>query len=135
MAHDPEAIMAGLVTKLTTDQTAGSLYEAVSGRVYRTEAPPDATEPLLVVSMIDDPVDNHFSGTDVIGDVAMTVWGDKGVSETTVRAIVKKLLAYDGTTFVPTGFGDAQLECVNRGIVQMEDQRVGIITTWALYAH
>ncbi len=45
-------ILDGLYTKLTADQTSGSLYDKLGGAIFDTQAPQNEAFPLMVFSLV-----------------------------------------------------------------------------------
>lgn len=76
-----QVIYDGLYTKLTAVQTAGSLYAAVSGRIYDTQKPQGANLPCLVYRVVESPVTPYFGGkTLVTATVEFDIFGPLGDS-------------------------------------------------------
>jgi len=135
MAHDQESILAGVMTKLTADQSAGTFYEAVGGRIYRTVAPPDKTEPLAVVSISDDAPDRYFSAADTFGTLNISIFGTRDASETTLQAIAAKLFTLlDGAALTISGHVGGQAWVENRGIPLHDNNRIQLVTLWGIAA-
>lgn len=132
MAHDPESVMAGLVAKLAA---ASSFNTAVGGRIYRTLAPPDETEPLLVITRVVDAPWVHFAGSDIQLGLQFDLYGAKGASETALWATQKLLLdALEGASITITNAVGGTLEWDERGVSETDDQRVRIRSGGTLYA-
>ncbi len=45
-------ILDGLMTKLTADQTSGTLWDKLGGRIHDTQAPQNQTKPFMVFSLV-----------------------------------------------------------------------------------
>ena len=124
--------MAGLVAYLAA---SSAFNTAVGGRIYRTLAPPDETEPLLVITRVVDAPWTHFTSDDHQLVIQFNLYGAKGVSETAMWAIQKKLLdALQGAAITITNAIGGSFEWDERGEVDIDDQRVSIRSGGTLYA-
>lgn len=136
MAHDQESILAGLHAKLVASTGAGTFYEAVGGRIYRTVAPPDTTLPLALITVVDDTPDRYFGGVcDTEMQVNIALIGVRDHSETTLNAIAAKLFTLlDGAALTITGHVGGQAWVENRGIPTHDDSRIQLTTLWGIAA-
>lgn len=131
MAHDPESVMAGLVSTLAA---ASSFNSAVGGRIYRTLAPPDETEPLCVITRVADTPMHGFTTEDIELVLQFDLYGAKGTSETALWATQKLLLdALDGATITATNASGCNLVWNERGIPETDDQRPRIRSEGTIY--
>ena len=128
--------MTGLYVKLTTDQAAGSFYDDLTGRIYRTQGPDDASFPLCVFFVVSDTPPRFFgSREDIEADIQIDLLGVKGTSETALQATQNKLLTLlDNAALTITGFVGGTIQCNDRGSVDIEDQRPRITSLWTLTA-
>lgn len=136
MAHDQEAMLAGIIAKLSVTG-AGTLYEAVNGRIYRTIAPNDnATEPLVIVSVVDDPPDRYFStAADINAVINVSVYGARDLSETTMQGVNAKVItALENAAITISGHVGGLMWCQNRGIPIYDTARMQITTLWGIAA-
>jgi hypothetical protein len=135
VAHDQESILVGLVSKLTSVQTAGTFYEAVGGRIYRTIAPPDTEHPCCVISVVDDEPDRYFGAADTYMTVNISLIGLRDAGETALQGIAAKLFTLLETAALTiTGHVGGQAWVENRGIPITEDHRIQLTTLWGIAA-
>lgn len=133
------AISNALYTKLVADQTAGSLYAAVEGRIHLGEAPHvDATTPpiipCLVYNIIGDEQLRSFGGVmthgvtvqfDLYGKatVGMSNAGGTGIGD-----IESKLFSLlEGAALAPTGFDRGLVTFTNRFVTSVDGDAIRIV--------
>jgi hypothetical protein len=135
MAHDQEAMLAGIIAKLSVTGV-GTLYEAVNGRIYRTVAPSEDALPLVIVSVADDAPDRYFStAADILATINVSVFGKRDASETTLQGIAGKVItALENATITISGHVGGTMWIQNRGITIYDDSRVQITTLWGIAA-
>ena len=87
-----QAIKTALYTKLTTDQSAGSLYDDVGGRIYELEGQDDASLPLLTYEVSSTPVQGLYNGTIMLrAQVIVTLYGHRRLGSAALGSIEDKL--------------------------------------------
>lgn len=70
-----QAIINALREKLEFDQSAGSLYTALGGRIYNTIAPQNAALPLMVLNFGPDTDDRNFGSVTHRMSVQIDLYG------------------------------------------------------------
>lgn len=87
---DTQNILDALYTKLIADQSSGTLYDLLGGRIYGMFAPQDEAMPLLVFNITDDPKGKFFGNKtsedlaidfDIYGDAEIGPAASGGVGE------------------------------------------------------
>lgn len=101
-----QAIKSAIYTKLTSDQTSGSLYDSVGGRIYELQGADDADLPLLTYEVSSSPVQGLYNGNIVIkSQVVFTIYGHRRLGVAAIGLIEGKL--YDllkDSELAPTGY-------------------------------
>ena len=69
------AMTDGIITKLTTDQSPGSFYDDLGGRVFGIQADQDPTFPYCVVTVIDDAPSYFFESDDIQASIQIDLYG------------------------------------------------------------
>lgn len=122
-----------VIAKLVADTGAGTVYEAVTGRIYLYEAPDSTTEPLIVVNVISDPPDRYFQGrVDTDAEVQIDIYGD-AEDQTLQDTNTKLFTALDNTTLTMSGH-TANCQSIDRGFVAVIEKRMTITTRWRVIA-
>ena len=120
-------------TKLTTDQSAGSFYDDVSGRISANEATDSKAFPHAIYTVVSDVPFRAFGGKrdiDCLFDVDL--FGSKGTSLHLTNNKLYTLL--DNASVSPTGFNGGVVQCLDTGIVTYDDERMQITSRWRLQA-
>jgi len=109
-------IKTAIYTKLTTDQSEGSLWDLVGGRIYEMEGKDDADLPLLVYEVTSSPVQGLYNGTIIVkAQVVFTIYGHRRLGSASIGTIEEKL--YDllkDVELAPSGY--------DRGVVVALDR-------------
>lgn len=118
-----QAIIDALFTKLTTDQTSGSLYDSVTGRIYDGTVPDNAGNPSLVYNLIDDPPQLVFGARDTIRiRIQFDVYVPRESGTKAARQINDKLYSLlHRSSLTVTGYTGNNVLCQQRGAVEVED--------------
>lgn len=113
-----QAIIDAIATKLLSVQTPGSAYAAVSGRIYDTEAPENIALPLIIFTIVADPVIPYFTidsiqvefQVDVYGPIVGTTSGPKATRTIgdTIYALLQR------STLNITGYTGCSILCQSR---------------------
>jgi hypothetical protein len=121
------AIVNAIYTQLTTDQTAGSLYAAVSGRIYHLQSIENGTLPLLVFGVVSCTPAYNFNGSVTETTlVEFTIYNDAfGAGAAAIGAIEAKLLTtLDNVVLSPTGYDRLTVRCEQRGVSSMVEDAI-----------
>ena len=126
----------GLFTLLSTDQTAGSFYEDVGGRIYGIESEHGDTFPYCVFNVLDDPPVRYGGNVnDIEATVQIDLWGDKGLGYDSLSDINNKLYTVlDGVAVTITGFTGGQAFNLDRGVPLIEEDAIRILSRWRIWA-
>src|SRR6056297_2106605 len=72
-----QAIATGFGAFLISDQSAGSFYDDLGGRIYEAVAAEEADMPLMVYTIITDPPINYLGGnTDIEAQIQIDLYGE-----------------------------------------------------------
>ncbi|MAB57534.1 MAG: hypothetical protein CL524_08290 [Aequorivita sp.] len=129
-----QAIKTALYTKLTTDQTASSVYTAVGGRIYELQGKDDDPLPLLTYEVTSSPIAGLYNGTVIEkSQVILTIYGHRRLGAQAVGDIEAKLFTLlNQTTLAPTGYdSNTVMICLDRDRRNVFDE---IITSESIYA-
>ena len=101
-----QAIKTALYTKLTADQTSGSLYDLVGGRIYEMEGKDDADLPLLVYEVTTSPVQGLYNGNIIVkSQVMVTIYGHRRLGSAALGTIEGELYTtLKDAELAPTGY-------------------------------
>lgn len=124
--------------KLVADQTAGSLYDRLGGRIYADFAPqeePD-TLPYLVFNVTASPPDRFFGGAkSLLSTIEVRIFDDWRNGSNAVETIAETLVdLMDETDLAVTGFDRGLTVCENRGAETIEGERIVHTTIWTVEA-
>ena len=129
-----KAMLDGILAKLTADQSAGTVYDDVGGRIFQDQAPQDATLPLLVYSIITDLPWRFFESVDIEVAIQIDLFGDTGDQDlTTTNDRLFTLL--DGAALTISGFTGAKMQNEERGVSSVEEDSIHIRSAWTLWAN
>lgn len=131
-----QQVVEGLYAKLTASQGAGTLYEAVGGRIYDTQGPQGVALPHLVFLVVDNPVGMYFSakekqdvtvqcdlyGTILVGGEAL---GD-------IEVLLYNLL--HGSALTVSGHQRGVVTCKSRGVRFVEEDSIRIMDQFRIEA-
>ena len=132
-----QAIKSALYTKLTADQTAGSLYEAVGGRIYELEGQDDVPLPILTYEVSSTPVQGLYNGTIMIkAQVILTLYGHRRLGAASLGSVEDKLFTLlNGGSLAPSGYdSNAVMICVDRDRRTVFDEIIAIESVYSLEA-
>lgn len=127
------AIEDAINTKLTADQSAGSFYDDVTGRISANEATDSKAYPHAVYTVTSDVPARAFAGKrDIDATFDIDLFGAKGASLHLTNNKLYTLL--DNASMTPTGFNGGVVQCLDSGIVTYDDERMQITSRWRLQA-
>lgn len=117
------AFMDALYTKLTADQTAGSLYDALGGRIYNGFAIEEASTPYLCFSAVTGVPERHMGGPVSLDvTVQFDLFGNIELGSKALHDIEVKLYALlEGVSIAPTGFDRGVCTFTTRGAAIVDD--------------
>lgn len=120
-----KALADAFYTRLTLSQGAGTYYAALSGQIYKGQAPENKVLPLAVFNLVSNPADPMFDGkvtSRIEVELETFVPIDEGV-DSAQTTDDKAFTALDqGTVSSVTGFDRASIQCIERGVpVVLED--------------
>lgn len=113
-----QAIIEGLKTKLYADQTAGTFYAAVSGRIYENQAPQNSELPHCVFTMVNSDVERYMTGQRSFDcTVTFDIYGKADLGLEVLGDIEEKLYdLLDGVSLTVAG--------ADRGVVTFNSRNV-----------
>ena len=119
----PQAIKTAIYTKLTADQTAGTLYAAVGGRIFENEGQDDSALPLLVYEVTSSTTSNVMDGKEIVQSVAtFTLYGHKRLGTAALGSIEGKLYSLlNGLSMTTTGYDRGVVLATSRDVRQNFD--------------
>jgi hypothetical protein len=117
------AMMVGLQTKLTADQTAGSLYDAVGGRISQGYEKQEQNLPYITFLPIVGTPERHMGGaTSLEALVQFDIWGDIDLGPKAVQDIEVKLYSLlEGFALTVSGFDRGLVTFTSRGAAMVEE--------------
>lgn len=128
-----KAVVDAIKTRLYLDQTAGSVYDAVSGRIYHLQSPENGTLPLIVFGVASSSPSPNFDGsTTETLRVEFTVYSQAFESGAAAAlGIDDKLLAcLEGQILAPTGYDRLTVRCEQRGAASMVEDAVSVTSVY-----
>jgi hypothetical protein len=129
-----QKLINALYTKLTLDQTSGSLYDDLGGRVYFGKAPDNSSLPLLIFDLITSDVQNSFGGSRV--DTArfqIDLYGSIKLGAVAIGNIETKLFSLiDSVTITATDYDNVSVACASRSQRSMGDEAHRIVSEYEL---
>ena len=139
-----QALSAGLYTKLTAVQTAGTVYALTGGRIYDTLAPHETGTgnsrsapafPYLVFSVISDPADRGFSYETQRAAVEFEIIGDKRGGKATLGTINEALFdLLNGSSITIADHDRGVVTCDDRGFPTIEEDAMVITSIYTVEA-
>jgi hypothetical protein len=131
----PDALATGLGAKLIEDQSAGSLYADLAGRIYENEAPEDAALPLLTWEVVTDEPRRTFDNDHLQTVIQFNLYGDADSGAKALELINDKLyLLLNRQTFSLVGYSDAQGLCDDLGSVTTDGLAHIIVSQYTIWA-
>jgi len=121
-----------LYSKLTDDQTGGSLYDDVGGRIYYGLAPDDSALPAIIIDLISEGVENSMNGDRVdTASFQIDIYGDIKLGVVAVGNIEIKLFSLlDSVTLSATDYNHVSVECKSRNQRTMGDEAHRIVSEY-----
>tara|TARA_R100000655_G_C2992688_1_gene193333 strand:+ start:2439 stop:2852 length:414 start_codon:yes stop_codon:yes gene_type:complete len=132
-----QAVKTALYTKLTTDQSAGSLYTAVGGRIFELQGSDDEALPLLTYEVTSTPVAGLYNGTVIEkSQVILTIYGHRRLGSAAIGDIEAKLFTLlNQTTLAPTGYdNNTVVICLDRDRRTVFDQIIASESVYSIEA-
>ena len=101
-----QAIKSSLYTKLTADQSGGSLYDDLSGRIFELEGKDDEALPLMTYEVVSSPVAGLFDGEIIVkSQVVFTIFGHRRLGAAAIGSIEEKLFTLlKDAELAPSGY-------------------------------
>jgi hypothetical protein len=130
------AIKDGLYSKLTASTGAGTVYEAVGGRISANLGPHSDGKQSLVYTVVQDAPVNLMSGAIQHRLVfEFSIYGSLGLGASAIEATRDKLYTLlNRATFAVTGMGNATSFCVDRGTTSVEEDMIVVRSSYAVMA-
>ena len=112
-----QATVTGLYALLTSDQSSGSFYDDLGGRIHEGVAPEEETLPHMVFTEITDPPINYLGGSsDIEMQVQLDIYSERSLGPNELGDIHTKVLtALEGASLTIAGYVGGQLEFTERG--------------------
>ena len=129
-----QAINTALYVKLTADQSAGSLYDDLGGRIFEMEGKDDDPLPLMTYAVQSSPVQGLYNGDIIIkAQVVFTLFGHRRLGAQAIGDIEAKLFTLmNQTTLAPTGYdSNTVVICLDRDRRTVLDE---IIVSESIYS-
>ena len=125
----PQNVAEPLYTQLTSGG-GGALNTALGGRIYEHEAPQDTALPLLVYSLVADPVMRHFSNITYNVQVHLDLFVAKsaGMSAAAGGGTLEETLfsTLDGVSLTVSGQDRGVIRVTNRGPRTIEGDAIRV---------
>lgn len=123
--------------RFEADQSAGSFYTAVGGRIRQARADDNqATFPYAVWEITNNPVVRYFEAADdfdAVVEVRIHAERDGGIDA--LDDVFDKLFTdLDGKSLSPTGYANGGIQCIEMGTTSIDDDAVANRSTWRMYA-
>ena len=131
-----ESLLEALHAKLIADQSAGTFYDDLGGRVYSLEAPVNASMPLAVILPFSYEVEEYYDQKDAReAEFQITLWGHRndgiaGLLDTNTK--LYNLL--HRASLSPAGMDRAVVTCLDEGVESIEEDGIQILSQWRLEA-
>lgn len=132
-----QAIKTALYTKLTADQSAGSFYDDVGGRIFEMEGQDDSALPLVVYDVTSTPVEGLYNGNVVVkSQVVLTLYGHRRLGAAALGAIEDKLFTLvNQVTLAPSGYdSNAVMICLDRDRRTVLDEIIASESVYSIEA-
>jgi hypothetical protein len=127
------AIAAAIHQQLISDQSAGSVWALLSGRVYHLHAPPNTALPLMIVRIDKDQPQTFYDGS---SDLRIEVVIEVQANDATTLLIASGRL-FDQLHNQPLsieGFRHATMRAVDRGREKAERDALTSTSRWLIIA-
>jgi hypothetical protein len=131
------ALEIGIYNKLIADSGAGGVAALATGGIYNTQAADDATLPLVLFNVSDDPIGQRFSATDLIdAEFTIEVIADKELGAVPMDAIVDRAVALlNNQTLTISGFEGNSVQCLNRGVTFTDVDAIRSVSVYKIHAN
>lgn len=121
---------------LVADQSAGTFYDDLSGRVYLSQGPQDTDLPICIVSLVSNMPELTFAndgGEMRSSEFQVDLYGHKDSGAKAVGDINTKLfdLMHDATLTV-AGFTNVGVRCLDRGSPSVEEDAIRFMSRWTV---
>ena len=123
-----KAIDQAIYTQLISDQTSGSAFDLVSGRISASYGDPGEDFPLITFEQVSAEVQKVFGGTEMIHvtEYEISIFGrwEDGLAE--LGDIADKVMELFGTLVTGTGtnFDGILMECSSGALIARDDELV-----------
>lgn len=131
------ALEIGILGLLESDQSGGSFYDDITGRITSPQAPQNQTLPHCVFNVLSDPPDAYFSGDDIDAEMQIDLWGTfNGTSSKHALGLIndKLITLLDKQSITITGFTSGEVRSLDRGTATIEEDAVRILSRWRILA-
>ncbi len=130
------AMFDGIFAKLTADQTAGTLYDDLSGNIFRYQAPQTKAMPLLLINVITDPPWRFFASSDIEAVIQFDIYSPRPEGSTSISELSDKLFTLiDNAALTITGFVGAKMHIDQRGVYTTEEDSLRVRIEARLWAN
>ena len=131
MAQDN--VYNGIYDLLVNDQTSGSFYDDLTGRIYQDFAPQNATLPFCTFAITSDPQLSTLGSNHLTATVECQVWGTLAGGPNAVRDTNDKLTAllHKGSITV-TGFSNVTMHAEDIGTAERIEDAVFISSLYEI---
>lgn len=134
---DMQAIIDGIYTKLTTDQSAGTLYDDVDGRIGNAQPTQDQPLPFVSFFFPVTPVFLTFGSSNSHGSVLQVdIYHDADSGAKACRALADKAFSLlNRSSITATGWNGVRLLCVERGDPEREEDAFRVMQQYTIAAN
>lgn len=130
-----QALLTGWYTLLSTDQTVGSFYDDLGGRIYEMQAPESAALPLCVYQLVTDPESPTFTKDDLNAEMQVDLYGEQRLGAKALRDTHDKLVALlQRKTITVSGYTGGIINWIDRGQSSVEEDSIRILSRWQVRA-
>ncbi len=131
---DQQELVKALQTKLTADETAGSVHAAVGGRIYNGPPSLDTALPFLSHFVVTDVPRRSFTEANAQLEVQIDIYHNTSAGRAAVGAIADKVFALmDNASLSATGWTGVQAQCTDRGGAQKEEDAFRVTQLYTLW--
>ncbi len=128
-----QAVAQAIHQQLITDQSAGSLWSVLGGRIYHLQAPPDTALPLLTVRIDEDEPQTFFDGS---SDLRVEVEIELRADDASTLLVAGDLLfdRLQHQSLAVDGYRRASVRAVERGRTKTDRDLLKATSRWILTA-
>lgn len=128
-------IDSAILAKLTADQSDGTLYSELSGRIHAKQLPNDREYPAMRFAVIADPMVMRLQSDARTIDVQFDIYGARNAMSTleAINVLLRGLL--HRATLTITGFSGGQTRALDWGIPVKEPDVSRITTRYRIFAN